>query len=96
MMRQPAECDSLAMSSPLRTPVSAVLMLGGAATAIAGLISMVALGKWGLLIAVLGLVVEIGGAWQHDWMHKRRGEQQHALWGRDNRNRPSWLGGPDA
>lgn len=83
------------MSSPLRSPVTAALMLGGAIVAFFG-IAMSALGRGHIyvVVAVAGIAVEFGGAWHHDWMHMRRGEQPHAFWGRDDHNRPEWLGGP--
>jgi hypothetical protein len=83
------------MSAPLRTPVTAVLVLGGAALAVVGLVLWIrAHSGLGIAVIAVGLAVELGGAWHHDWLHRRHGEQPHAVWGRDDHNRPGWLGGP--
>ena len=78
------------MSSPLRTPASALMLLGGAAVAFVGVGLLMSGHKAvGGLLAALGLAVEVGGAWVHDLGHRRRGEQPHAMWGPGDRNRPA-------
>jgi hypothetical protein len=77
-----------------RTPVTAALMFGGAGLAFFGLLMTLVWGARGWAIVAVGFAIEVGGAWHHDWMHRRRGEQPHAMWGRGDRLRPKWMGGP--
>jgi hypothetical protein len=66
------------------------MLLGGAVIGLVGVALLIS-GRMalGVLIGVIGFVVEVGGAWIHDLGHRRRGEQPHALWGARDRNRPS-------
>ena len=83
------------VSNPLRTPSSAVSVAIGGVLVVVGIVGML---WWSRTVAGLvmlsGLVVEVSGMWLHDWLHRRRGEPPHALWGADDRSRPLWLGGP--
>lgn len=85
------------MSSPLRTPLSAVMMLGGAVIGISAIVAWVVMRVTGalegagpilILAAIGGLCLEVSGAWVHDLQHRRRGERPHAMWGQGDRNRP--------
>jgi hypothetical protein len=80
------------MSSPLRTRPSAGLIVGGALIALGG-VGLMLLEHWGLglVVAAVGLAIELSGPVLHDQAHRRRGEAPHAVWGAGDRNRPSWL-----
>jgi hypothetical protein len=68
------------------------MLIGGTAVALVGLGLLLSGHKEiGGLLTLLGLAVEIGGAWVHDRGHRRRGEQPHALWGPGDRHRPARL-----
>jgi hypothetical protein len=66
-------------------------MLGGAAVAVAGVVLMLQ-ERWavGVPLGLVGIAIELSGAWVHDLGHRRRGEVPHAMWGEADRNRPSW------
>ena len=68
------------------------MLVGGLVIALVGLALLLS-GRMGpgLALAILGLAVEVSGAWVHDRGHRRRGEQEHALWGAGNQNRPTRL-----
>jgi fatty acid desaturase len=84
------------VSNPLRRPVTAVVILSGALLALAGLVVHIRHGNAAVGIAMIigGLALEFVGISWHDRTHLRRGEQPHAMWGTNDRNRPRWLGGP--
>jgi len=79
------------VSNALRQPGAAVLFVAGAVVGLIG-VGLIISQQWvlGLLAAVLGLTLEVSGAALHDRRHRRRGERPHAMWGLDDRNRPSW------
>ena len=80
------------MSSPLRAPGTATMLIGGGALALTGVaLALTGRQALGLALVVVGFVIEIGGAWVHDLGHRRRCEVTHAMWGTDDRNRPAWL-----
>lgn len=70
------------------------MILGGAVVGVAGGIVILTgrLGP-GALLALLGVAVQLAGAWVHDREHRRRGEPPHTLWGPEDRFRPTWLPG---
>lgn len=71
----------------MRTPVAKWLVRIGALAALAGLVLALLGFAWGKAVAIGGLIIEFSAPGYHDWRHKRRGEQPHAI-------RPNWLGGP--
>jgi len=82
------------MSSPLRTPLSAALLIGGAVVGLAGVLLWLVEGAPSapaLAMAGGGLASVLTGAWAHDHGHRRRGEHTHAVWGADDRTGPAWL-----
>ncbi len=44
----------------------------------------------GCLVLVLGLWWMLAAPVVHDRAHRERGEESHALWGRQDRRRPPW------
>lgn len=77
-------------------------MIGGAVIVLVGVLGFDFPGSdhdsprfWiGLALVIGGPAVELGGAWTHDYLHRRKGEVPHALWGKNDHNRPRFLGGP--
>lgn len=48
----------------------------------------------GLVLTLVGMLVVFTMPVLHDRRHLRRGEAPHAMWGTNDKNRPSFLGGP--
>jgi fatty acid desaturase len=46
---------------------------------------------WGLALLLVDFVLAVAAAVLHDRAHRRHGEQPHAMWGLDDRNKPSFL-----
>lgn len=44
----------------------------------------------GFLVLVLGLWLTLSAPVVHDRVHRERGEESHALWGRNDRRKPPW------
>jgi hypothetical protein len=44
----------------------------------------------GFLVLVLGLWLMLYAPIVHDRLHRERGEESHALWGRHDRRKPPW------
>ena len=44
----------------------------------------------GFLVLVLGLWLMVYAPVVHDRIHRERGEESHALWGRRDRRKPPW------
>jgi fatty acid desaturase len=44
----------------------------------------------GGLVLVLGLWLMVSAPVVHDRMHRERGEDSHAVWGRGDRRKPPW------
>jgi hypothetical protein len=44
----------------------------------------------GVLVLVLGVWSMVAAPVVHDRLHRERGEQSHAVWGRDDRRKPPW------
>jgi hypothetical protein len=70
---------------------------------VAGILAGLLVTYIGIAVAVsgrdrfAGLLVLVAGAWAtvaapvlHDRQHRETGEPPHAIWGRDDRRRPSW------
>lgn len=69
------------------------MLIGGAILAVVGAtVFLLGPRPIGVVVFVLGFLVEVSGALVHDRLHRRRGEQPHAMWGEADRNRPRWLG----
>lgn len=45
----------------------------------------------GIVVLTLGLWWMLSAPIVHDRLHLERGEDPHALWGRNDRRRPSWF-----
>ena len=46
---------------------------------------------FGFVVLVVALWWMASAPITHDRLHRERGEQSHALWGRDDRWKPSWF-----
>jgi high-affinity Fe2+/Pb2+ permease len=44
----------------------------------------------GVLVLILGLWLMLYAPILHDRVHRERGEESHALWGRGDRRKPPW------
>ena len=44
----------------------------------------------GVLVLAVGLWAVVAAPLLHDRQHREHGEPSHAVWGRDDRRRPSW------
>ena len=44
----------------------------------------------GVLVLILALWVMVSAPVFHDRVHRERGEESHALWGRHDRRKPPW------
>ena len=44
----------------------------------------------GCLVLVFGLWLMVSAPVTHDRVHRERGEESHALWGRHDRRKPRW------
>lgn len=87
--RKVLTCRTGLVSSPLRTPASAAMLVGGTALGLGALVTA----RWRngrgglfdepvfLVLAVCGLGIVLAGAWVHDEGHRRLGEVPHAFFG---------------
>lgn len=72
-----------------RDPLAMILLIGGLALALAGLAIASFAAPRGWSLAMAGMLVEVSGPALHDRKHRAVGEAPHALWGANDRNKPS-------
>jgi hypothetical protein len=58
---------------------------------VVGFVAMSRAYWWGLAVLLVDLVLAVTAAALHDRAHRRQGEKPHAMWGLDDRNKPSFL-----
>lgn len=70
------------------------LTIGGAILALIGVAIGAAVTPWGWSLVVVGGLIEVSGPLLHDRRHRAAGEAPHAMWGEDDRHKPTWLAKP--